>query len=142
METKLKAQSESSSLTVSEQVEACCSIARERLEAGDYDEGCAALKQWWTVGEWPNQGGLSQSAAAELLLTAGTLAGWIASTRQIVGGQKNAERLLSGAVALFEHLAETTRSAEGRIELGYCYYRQGLFDLARITLRSSLNDLT
>nr|MBA3515486.1 response regulator [Pyrinomonadaceae bacterium] len=27
-------------------------------------------------------------------------------------------------------------------ELGYCYYRQGLFDLARITLRSSLSDLT
>lgn len=40
METKLKAQNESSSLTVSEQVKACCTIAREKLEAGDYDEGC------------------------------------------------------------------------------------------------------
>ncbi len=119
METRVKHAVQSSPLTLSEQVEACCTIARERLEAGDYDQGCAALKQWWTVGEWPNQGGLTQSAAAELLLTAGTLDGWIASTRQIVGGQKNAERLLSGAVALFDHLGETTRSAEGRIELGY-----------------------
>jgi signal transduction histidine kinase/ActR/RegA family two-component response regulator len=142
METKTPHPVQSSPLTVSQKVEACCSIARERLEAGNYDEGCAALKQWWTVGEWPNQAGLSQSAAGELLLTAGTLDGWIASTRQILGGQKNAERLLSGAVALFDHLGETTRSAEGRIELGFCYYRQGLFDLARTTLRSSLVDLT
>ncbi len=129
-------------MTLSEQVEACCSIARERLEAGDYDEGCAALQPWWTVGEWPKQDGLSQLAAAELLLTSGTLAGWVASTRQIVGGQKSAERQLSGAIALFDHLGEPTRCAEGRVELGYCYYRQGLFDLARSTLRSSLNELT
>jgi signal transduction histidine kinase/ActR/RegA family two-component response regulator len=142
MEAKIKTQIESLPLTVSEQVEACCTIARERLEAGDYDLGCAALKQWWTVGEWPYQGGLTQSAAAELLLTAGTLAGWIASTRHIEGGQKNAERLLSGAIALFEHLGDSTRSAEGQVELGYCYYRQGLFDLARSTLRSSLSNLT
>src|SRR5688572_26406567 len=142
METKIKNNVQSLAWSLSEQVEACCAIARERLEVGDYDLACAALKQWWTVGQWPSQRGLSQSAAAELLLTAGTLDGWIASTRQVVGGQKNAERLLSGAVALFDHLGETTRSAEGRIELGYCYYRQGLFDLARATLRSCLSDLT
>jgi signal transduction histidine kinase/ActR/RegA family two-component response regulator len=142
METKLTHPIPSASLSLSEEVEACCTIARERLEAGDYDEGCAALKQWWTVGEWPNQLGLTQMAAAELLLTAGTLVGWIASTKHIAGGQKNAERLLSGAIALFDYLGETTRSAEARIELGFCYYRQGLFDLARISLRSSLSDLT
>jgi signal transduction histidine kinase/ActR/RegA family two-component response regulator len=142
MKTKNKNNVQSLAWSLSEQVEACCAIARERLEVGDYDLACAALKQWWAVGQWPSQRGLSQSAAAELLLTAGTLDGWIASTRQVVGGQKNAERLLSGAVALFDHLGETTRSAEGRIELGYCYYRQGLFDLARATLRSCLSDLT
>ncbi len=129
-------------LTLSEQVEACCTIARENLEAGDYDEGCVALRQWWCIGEWPNQQGLSQSAAATLLLTAGTLTGWVASTRQIDGGQKCAERLLSGAIALFDNLGLTTFSAEGRIELGYCYYRQGMFDLARTTLRSALSDVS
>jgi len=67
---------------------------------------------------------------------------WVASTRQVDGGQNCAERLLSGAVALFDHLGETARSGEGRAELGYCYYRQGLFDLARTTLRSSLKDFT
>ena len=133
---------EYSPLAVSEQVHACCTIAREKLEIGEYEAGCAALQPWWTIGEWPKQVGLSQLAAAELLLTAGTLSGWVASTRQVDGGQNCAERLLSGAVALFDHLGETARSGEGRIELGYCYYRQGLFDLARATLRSSLSDLT
>src|ERR1700730_560907 len=129
-------------LTLSEQVQACCVLAREKLEFGDYDAGCAALQPWWRVGEWPKQAGLSQSAAAELLLAAGTLSGWVASTRQISGGQKCAEGLLNGAIALFDHLGETVRSAEGRLELGYCYYRQGLFDLAGSTLRLSLNALT
>ena len=133
---------EYSPLALSEQVQASCTIAREKLELGDYDAGCAALQPWWTIGEWPKQGGLSQLAAAELLLTAGTLSGWVASTRHIEGGQNCAERLLSGAVALFDHLGEAPKSGEARAELGYCYYRQGLFDLARTTLRSSLCDLS
>jgi len=134
--------SELSPLTLSEQVEACCIIAREKLERGDYDAGCATLREWWTIGEWPKQDGLSQSAAAELLLVAGTLSGWVASTRQIAGGQKGAEGLLNGAIALFDHLRENTRAADARVELGYCYYRQGLFDLAGSLLRLSLNALT
>ena len=128
--------------TASEQVLECCKVAREKFELGDYDAGCAALQPWWTIGEWPKQAGLSQLAAAELLLTAGTLSGWVASTRHVDGGQNCAERLLSGAVAMFDHLGESARSGEGRAELGYCYYRQGLFDLARNSLRSSLSDLT
>jgi len=129
-------------LNVSEQVIESCRIAREKLELGDYDAGCATLQPWWSLGEWPKQEGLSQLAAAELLLTAGTLSGWVASTRHVGGGQGCAERLLSGAVAMFDHLGEKARSGEARAELGYCYYRQGLFDLARTALRSSLNDLT
>ena len=135
-------QGDYSPATASARVLDCCRIAREKFELGDYDAGCLALQPWWTIGEWPKQAGLSQLAAAELLLTAGTLSGWVASTRHVDGGQNCAERLLSGAVAMFDHLGETARSGEGRVELGYCYYRQGLFDLARNSLRSSLSDLT
>ena len=134
-------QVEHTPLTPSELVLERCNSAREKLELGDYDAGCAALQPWWIIGEWPKQEGLSQLAAAELLLTAGTLSGWVASTRHVDGGQNCAERLVSGAIAMFEHLGETARAGEGRAELGYCYYRQGLFDLARTTLRSSLTDL-
>jgi signal transduction histidine kinase/FixJ family two-component response regulator len=128
-------------LTASDLVLERCTIAREKLEVGDYDAGCAALQPWWTIGEWPKQEGLSQFAAAELLLTAGTLSGWVASTRQIDGGQECTERLLSGAIAMFDYLGEAAGSGESRAELGYCYYRQGLFDLARTALRSSLEGL-
>ena len=133
---------ETSPLTFSEQVQACCTIAREKLEAGDYDAGCAALRSWWKIGEWPRQQGLSQRAAAELLLTAGTLSDAVARTRQVAGGQRLAEALLNGAIALFEHLGDEARAAEGRIELGSCYYHQGLFDLAHATLGSSLSALS
>ena len=142
IDSKVLEQIQSLPLSLSEQVHACCTIAREQLEVGDYEAGCRVLKQWWTIGEWPKQEGLSQSAAAELLLTAGTLSGWVDSTRKIERGQRWAERMLSGAIALFDHLGETKLSAEGQIELGYCYYRQGLFDLARNTLRYALSNLS
>ena len=128
-------------LTKSEQALACCALARDKLEVGDYDAGCAALQPWWTFGEWPRHCGLSDSAAAELLLVAGTLSGWVASSQRILGGRKPAEALLSGSIAIFEHLNQKSRAAEGRIELACCYYHQGAFDLARATLQCALSDL-
>src|SRR6266850_1876212 len=128
--------------TLSEQVQASCTIAREQLQAGDYDAGCAALQPWWTIGEWPRQADLSDCASAELLLVAGTLSGWVSSTRQIAGGRKPAEGLLNGAIAIFEQLRDKVRAAECRIELACCYYHQGAFDLARTTLYIALKDLS
>lgn len=125
-------------LSSSERVLACCILAREKLEMGDYDAGCAALQPWWSIGKWPNQSGLTDEAAAELLLTAGILGGFVASTKQEKGGQKSAEGLLSGSIAIFEQLGERIRVAEARIELACCYFWQGLFDLSRASLRSSL----
>jgi len=133
---------ENSPLNLSEQVQAACAQARKRLEAGDYDLGCAALQQWWTIGEWPRHSGLDDEAAAELFFTAGVLSGWVSSTRQIHGGQKPAEGLLNGAIALFERLQKQGRATEARIELACCYYRQGLLDLARKTVRSLLQTLS
>ncbi|HEX6045763.1 MAG TPA: tetratricopeptide repeat protein, partial [Pyrinomonadaceae bacterium] len=129
-------------LTENERVEVCCEIAREKLEVGDYDGGIATLQPWWEIGEWPNHSGLTNKAAAELLLTAGVLSGLIASTKQSAGGLRPAEELLSGAIALFEQMGDKARAAEGRIELGWCYFWHGLFDLARLSLCSSLTALT
>jgi len=72
---------------------------------------------------------------------AGTLSGWVASSKRIPGGRKLAEALLSGSIAIFEQLDERTRTAEGRIELACCYYHQGAFDLARTTLHWALTEL-
>jgi signal transduction histidine kinase/ActR/RegA family two-component response regulator len=130
------------SLADSERVLACCTIAREKIEIGDYDGGCTVLAFWWKVGEWPNLKGLDGLAAAELLLTTGSLSDSVARVKRIVGGQRLAEALISGSFALFEHLGENTRAVEARIELGCCYYHQGLFDIAHSTLRSCVASLT
>src|SRR6185436_7925418 len=116
-QSKLDHQFRTPSLSQSEQVRACCLIAREKLETGDYDAGCAALQPWWTIGDWPKQSGLDSIASAELLLVAGTLTGWVASSNHTSGGRKPAEALLNGSIAIFEQLSEKSRAAEGRIEL-------------------------
>jgi signal transduction histidine kinase/ActR/RegA family two-component response regulator/predicted negative regulator of RcsB-dependent stress response len=72
---------------------------------------------------------------------AGTLSGLIASTKQTPGGQRPAEGLLNGSIALFEQTQATVRASEARTELACCYFWQGLFDLARAVLRSSLDAL-
>ena len=131
-----------SSLGESERVLASCTIAREKLETGDYDAGCSLLAPWWKLGDWPNQAGLSRQAAAELLLTAGSLTDSAARTKRIVGGQRLAEALICGAVALFDHLGEITKGIEARIELGCCYYHQGLFDIAHSTLQFCIANLS
>lgn len=125
-----------------ELVLASCKIAREKIEIGDYDAGCTVLAPWWTLGAWPHQKHLYPLAAAELLLTAGALSDAAARAKRIVGGPRLAETLISGAIALFDHLGETIKSIEARIELGCCYYHQGLFDIAQSTLQSCVASLS
>ena len=129
-------------LSESERVLGSCVLAREKLQAGDYDGGCAVLSAWWCVGEWPKQTGLSPLAAAELLLTAGSLTDAVARARRITGGQRLAEVLISGAIALFDHLGEDTRAVDARIELGCCYYHQGLFEIAHSMLQICVSRLS
>jgi DNA-binding winged helix-turn-helix (wHTH) protein/tetratricopeptide (TPR) repeat protein len=138
----LPAQIASLALTPSEQVQVYCAIAREQIDAGNYEAACRVLQTWWVFGNWPKLDGLNQQCCADLLLTAGELAGCVASTRQLPRGQKHGEELLNGSIALFEHLGFRRRADEGRIELALCYYRQGLFDIGRSTLIRVLDGLS
>jgi signal transduction histidine kinase/ActR/RegA family two-component response regulator len=131
-----------SALGENERVFASCTIAREEIETGDYETGCAILSPWWKLGEWPNQAGLNRQAAAELLLTAGSLTDSVARAKRIAGGQRLAESLICGAIALFDNQTENTKAIEARLELGCCYYHQGLFDKAHSTLQSCVSSLT
>jgi tetratricopeptide (TPR) repeat protein len=128
-------------LTRNEQVQVFCGVAREQIEAGNYDAACEILQSFWRFGDWPELRGLKQESAADLLFTAGELAGCVASTRQVPKGQKYGEALLSGSIAIFEHLSCKRCAAEARIELALCYYRQGLFELGRSTLIKVLETL-
>jgi len=129
-------------LEANERVMACCTLAWEKIQVGDYDGGCVILSPWWTLGSWPNHNGLTPITAGELLLTAGSLTDAIARVRQVPWGQRLAEKLISGAIALFEHTGETRKTIQGHIELGCCYYHQGLFDLAHSTLCRCVASLT
>ncbi|HSE34331.1 MAG TPA: tetratricopeptide repeat protein [Pyrinomonadaceae bacterium] len=132
----------SSQLPELEEVQVLCTVAREQLEVGNYKGGCLVLQNWWTVGDWPKLQGLSAYTAADLLLTTGMLADYMASTGQFPRGHKHSEALLNGALALCAMLGLKTRVAEARAELGGCYYRQGFFDLARTTLEQALLSLS
>jgi tetratricopeptide (TPR) repeat protein len=132
---------QSASLTPDEEVQILCVVARDQIDTGNYDAACAVLERWWTMGEWPKIDGLNSRVSADLLLTVGTLAGFVASARQVPRGQKHAEALLNGAIGLFEQLGSRTLSAAGRIELAPCYEREGIFDLARTTLSAAFEAL-
>ena len=129
-------------LTPGEQIQIYCTVVREQIDAGNYEAACRILRSWWSFGDWPKFEGLNQQSCADLLFTAGELAGWMASTVQLPRGQKHAEELLNGSIALFEQLGIRRRAAEGRIELALCYYREGLFDIGRSTLIRVLDELS
>ena len=129
-------------LTPNEHVQIYCAIARDQIDIGNYDAASEVLKSRWVFGQWPKLNDLTQESCADLLFTAGELAGCVASSKQLRRGQKHGEALLSGSIAIFEQLCSKRRSAEGCIELALCYYRQGMFDLGRSTLLKVLDSLS
>jgi DNA-binding NtrC family response regulator len=119
-----------------------CRLAKELEEVGNYEAACGALGNLWQrIGEPPQLGGLDQEAASEVLLRAGTLTGWIGSSKQIEGAQEIAKNLISESITIFESLQKTGKVGEALTELAYCYWREGSFDEARITLRNAINYL-
>src|ERR1044072_6723067 len=129
-------------LAKTDQVLTHCRIAREKREVGDYDAGCSSLKQWWKFGDWPKYQDISQAAAGGLLLTCGVISAAVARSKQGTAGQKWAEVLLSGAHALFTQAGAHNKATEARIELGCCFYHQGLFEVAQTTLQSCFKQLS
>ena len=136
-------QLENPALTPSQQAELRCEAAREFENVGDYETAREAMGELWSmVGEPPNIEGLDQSAAAEVLLRAGVLTGWIGSNKQIKDAQEIAKNLISQSIAIFESLAYAKKVLEAQTEIAYCYWRQGAYDEARIILKGVLARLT
>jgi transcriptional regulator with GAF, ATPase, and Fis domain len=116
-----------------------CQLAKELEEAGNYEAARGALGDLWQqVGERPKIADLDLRTSAEVLLRAGTLSGWIGSSKQIEGAQEIAKNLISESITIFESLDETAKAVEGQSELAYCYWREGAFDEARVMLSAAL----
>lgn len=126
----------------SERVHQLCARAKELAEAGEFEAARSTIGEFWNrVGERPRLDGLDELARAELLLRAGALSGWIGSAQQIWGAQEAAKDLISESASLFERLAMEEKVAEARVDLAICYWREGGYDEARITLQQILQSL-
>jgi tetratricopeptide (TPR) repeat protein len=125
--------------SLSNRVLELCARAKELEEAGEFEDARSNISEFWhRIGERPKLTGLTAIAQAELLLRAGALSGWIGSARQISGAQEIAKDTISESAGLFERLGLIERVAEARIDLSICYWREGAFDEARITLDDAL----
>src|ERR1044071_5464830 len=120
-----------------------CRLAKALEDNGNYEAAREAMSELWSqVGQPPVLEGLSPATAAEVLLRSGSLTGWIGSVKQIKGSQESAKNLLSVSVDKFESLKDEKKLAEAQTELGYCYWREGAFDEARVILQQALTRLS
>jgi tetratricopeptide (TPR) repeat protein len=126
----------------SERAQALCARAKELEDAGEFETAREVLGEFWErVGERPLVDGLSPIARADLILRAGALSGWIGSARQLTGAQEIAKDLISEAARIFEECGLRERVAEARVDLAICYWREGAFDEARVSLNDALHQI-
>lgn len=140
--TTVSSKPNNTTLSLSLRAETVCARAKELEEAGEFEEARQAISEFWNkVGERPRVDGLDEVAQAEVILRAGALTGWIGSAGQLTGAQEIAKDLISESAEAFEKCGLIERVVEARIDLAICYWREGAFDEARITLDHALLQL-
>ncbi len=127
---------------LSKRARAVCGRAKALEELGEFEAAREAMSEFWQrIGERPNVSGLAVIDQAEVILRAGAFSGWIGSARQVPGAQEIAKDLISEAARLFEGAGLRERVAEARVDLAICYWREGAFDEARVSLDDALEQL-
>lgn len=120
-----------------------CQTALDQKDRGDYKGAQDTMRRLWEgVGTRPTIEGLDASVAADVLLCAGILTGWIGSKTQVKDAQETAKNLISESIALYESISDVKNVAVARTEIAYCYFREGEFNEARIMLSEALQKLT
>lgn len=127
------------SLSADERALLRCGLARRFEEAGEYEAARELLRPFWPGADRrPRVEGLGEQTAAELLLRAGVLTGWMRGDQWAGHSQEAAKDLLSESLFLFERLGLRERAAEARAELSTAYWREGAFEEARALLAEAL----
>ncbi|HYO92141.1 MAG TPA: response regulator, partial [Pyrinomonadaceae bacterium] len=80
--------------------------------------------------------------AAEVLLRAGVLTGWLGCAKRIEGTLEAAKDLISESLGIFEAIQDTLKVAEAQMELGHCYWREGASNEARDLLKTALTRIS
>src|SRR4030095_9452259 len=129
-------------LSPDERVFLRCRHARELEARGDYEAARERLAPFWSHDEdRPTLTGLSAEAAAELLLRAGTLVGWLATLKKTDSTQESAKDLIGESLSRFQQLDRNHNAAEAQTELAYCYWREGAYDEARVLLQQVIEQM-
>ncbi|HYG81265.1 MAG TPA: sigma 54-interacting transcriptional regulator [Pyrinomonadaceae bacterium] len=139
---KLLRQIEDPALDLNGRARLRCRAAKGLEDSGSYEAAREVMGELWQrIGERPLVDGLDRQTAAEVLLRAGSLTGWIGSANQVDGAQEAAKDLISESASIFEALGETEKLAEAYVDLAICYWREGALDEARVTLQEVLGRL-
>ncbi len=133
---------EGRNISLSERAQDCCHLAKQLEKAGEYEQACDALGEFWPERHQPPRlDSLDQASQAEVLLRIGALSGWIGSAEQTAGSQETAKNFITRSIELFEALGQSKRAVEAHGDLALCYWREGSFDEARIHLADALQYL-
>ena len=125
-----------SNLDVGGRAELCCKLAKEFENKGEYEEAREMLSGLWSrADQRPRVKGLEPDIAAEVLLRAGVLTGWIGSE------QEQAKDFISESLTIFESRKYKKKTAEAQTELALCYMRLGEYDNASDLLKLALREL-
>ena len=134
---------ELSYLTPNERALFKCQSALELKDQGDYSGAQEVMRPLWKrLGEHPNTEGLHPPVAAEVLFCAGVLTSLIGSRDEVKEANEWARDLLTESITYYESLQDVIKIAAIRAELGYCYWRSGALDEARIVFTEALKKLT
>ena len=96
---------------------------------------------WRGVGTRPDTQGLQPETAADVVLCAGILTGWIGARNQIKAAQESARNLITKSITYYNSNNLTRKAAEAWSEIAYCYWREGRVKEARIMLHEALERL-
>jgi CheY-like chemotaxis protein len=130
-------------LSSSQRAQARCQLAIQFETEGDYEAAREAMAELWQeIGKRPMLEGLDEETRGVVLLRAGVITGWRGSARQISGAQEIAKDLITESIGIFEALQQSSRVAEGQIELACCYWREGKFEEGRVWLNEALRRLS
>lgn len=131
-----------SHMTANERALFKCEKALRLRDKGDYAGAQEAMRPLWNgLGEHPDIEGLHPSIAAEVLLCTGILTGWLSSKDQIKAANEWARDLLTESITYYESFQDALRIAAVHTELGYCYWRAGALEEARIWFSEALERL-
>src|SRR5437588_10486159 len=127
-------------LSIDERAKLACDSAKQFEKAGEYEVACEALAEFWPDRSAPPKlEGLDEARKADLLLRIGALAGWLGGAEQTSSSQETAKNLITQSIEIFQALGQSEQLAEARGDLALCYWREGSYDEARITLDSALS---